>query len=428
MKEANIEIYELNKKINDDAIKDYKNRLKNQESKSKNWIDYEVKMHNLSVDEQIAAYQRMDDNYLNTLTEMTENTEMTADELQDVWDEYYETIRNHEIQIADLRKKKLDELDQQSLDYIAERTYFNDWEQYDDSPEAAYQRIMERNSQALQDGEITEEEYNEKMTTAGQKLYEGRLENSKKWLQMQKKYGAISEQEYQAGLNRVKDYTQKYYEQGMISGKYYYEAMDDANSNLFDSMSETLENYVNEYYDAQKEMLSAKKEAIEAEYKAIEEDIADIKKTEAKEAREAEKQAKLDAIEDENEALEKEQSNTLKGLSKYTSQALGIISGGNDDMTKQFNSVLKSYNQQQEQLATTGYNTISKIVDMTNQKLSEIGQNIPNATTAHNEYTITIKQDFNNNITDETTAMAYGKYAGSSVKRSISDAFLGAEG
>ena len=84
-------------------------------------------------------------------------------------------------------------------------------------------------------------------------------------------------------------------------------------------------------------------------------------------------------------------------------------------MTKQFNSVLKSYNQQQEQLATTGYNTISKIVDMTNQKLSEIGQNIPNATTAHNEYTITIKQDFNNNITDETTAMAYGKYAGSSV-------------
>lgn len=252
----------------------------------------------------------------------------------------------------------------------------------------------------------------------------------------------------------------------MISGKYYYEAMDDANSNLFDSMSETLENYVNEYYDAQKEMLSAKKEAIEAEYKAIEdaetkaerkkelseleaerekyqnavtiegkkklkeieEDIADIKKTEAKEAREAEKQAKLDAIEDENEALEKEQSNTLKGLSKYTSQALGIISGGNDDMTKQFNSVLKSYNQQQEQLATTGYNTISKIVDMTNQKLSEIGQNIPNATTAHNEYTITIKQDFNNNITDETTAMAYGKYAGSSVKRSISDAFLGAEG
>ena len=56
----------------------------------------------------------------------------------------------------------------------------------------------------------------------------------------------------------------------MISGKYYYEAMDDANSNLFDSMSETLENYVNEYYDAQKEMLSAKKEAIETEYKAIE--------------------------------------------------------------------------------------------------------------------------------------------------------------
>ena len=79
------------------------------------------------------------------------------------------------------------------------------------------------------------------------------------------------------------------------------------------------------------------------------------KKQKAKEAREAEKQAKLDAIEDENEALEKEQSNTLKGLSKYTSQALGIISGGNDDMTKQFNSVLKIV---QSATGTVGNNRI----------------------------------------------------------------------
>ena len=464
VREANIEIYELTNKINDDAIKDYKNRIKNQESASKDWIDYEVKMHNLSIDEQIAAYGRMDENYLNTLLEMIQNTDMTAEELEEVWGDYYDTIRDHEIKVADLRKKNLDDMNKQSLNYISERTYYNDWEQYGDTPEEAYERIRQRNMEALLNNDITNDEFNGIMTDAGQQIYEGQLANSKRWLENQRKYGNISEEEYRAGLMRIKDYTEKYYQAGLISGQYYYDAMDDANSELFDNMSTTLEDYVNEYYEAQNRMLDEKRAAIEAEYAAIEdaetkaereEEMEDLqaqydkyknavtiegkkklqeieermdalRKEESDEAREAEKQARLDALDEESELLAKEQENTLKGLDKYTAQALGIISGGNDEMTAKFNAVVSAYNAQQERLAQSGYDTISKIVDQTNLKLLEIGRGlgVPSSAT-ENKYTVTITQSFENNITDEATAKVYGKYAGEQARKSIESGFVG---
>lgn len=454
VKEANIEIYELTKKINDDAIKDYKNRIKKQESASKSWIDYEVKMHNLSIDEQIAAYGRMDDNYRDTLTEMTENTTMTAEELEEVWGDYYDTIRDHEMKVAELRKKNLEEQHKQSLKYIEERTYYNDWEKNNDTPEAVYARIKERNDAARLAGDITDEEYNDKMTDAGQKLYEGRLKNSKKWLEMQKKYGAITEEEYRAGLARVKAYTEDYYKRGMISGQFYYDALDDANSDLFDNMQSSLENYLNEYYEAQKEMLSARRAEIEAEYDALEksekkadrlselkdlqaqyakyqnavtiegkkklkeiqDNIDDLKKEEREEIREAEKQSRLDEIDKESERIEKEQENSLKGISKYTAQALDIVSGGNDEMIKKFNKAVENYNTQQAQLAQIGYETVSKIVDMTNIKLAELGQGLQVKQTGGDDIKVTVQQTFNNQINDEVSAQAYGKYAGTSVR------------
>lgn len=455
VREANIEIYELTKKINDNAIKDYKTRIKNQESNSKNWIDYEVKMHNLSTDEQIAAYGRMDENYRATLAEMTANTNMTAEELEEVWSEYYDTLQDHEIKVADLRKKKLEELNSQSLSYIDERTYYNDWESHNDTPETAYERIKERNSKELLSGLITNDEYNKNMMEAGQKLYEGRLANSKKWLETQKKYGNIGEEEYRAGLKRVKDYTEQYYKEGIISGKYYYEALDEANGNLFDNMSASLEAYINEYYEAQKSMLSERRTEIEAEYKALEtaekksdrvaelkklqsqyekyqnavtiegkkklqeiqDNINSLKKEEKDEAREAQKQSRLDEVDKENERLEQEQKESLKGISKYTAQALGVISGGNDEMTSKFNRLLETYNNQQEQLASEGYKTVSRIVDMTNSKLAEIGQAPqPSKGEYGNEIKVTVTQKFNQNINDSTSAAAYGKYAGASVR------------
>lgn len=454
VREANIEIYELTNKINDEAIRDYQNRIKKQESDSKDWMDYEIKMHNLSIDEQIAAYERMNSNYLSTLQEMITNTDMTTEELQEAWDGYYAAIRDHEMKIADLRKEKLKEAHQDSLNYIDERTYYNDWDNHNDSPEAAYGRMKDRYVQALQEGKLTENEYNELLTEAGQQLYEGRLENSKKWLEQQYKYGAITEEEYRAGLQRVKDYTEDYYKKGIISGQFYYDSLDEANSNLFDNMSSALEAYVDEYYKQQKSMLQARREEIEAEYdamedaekkndrakelaelqaqhkkyqnavtvegkrklKEIQDNIDSLRKEEEKEAREAEKQSRLSEIDKESEKLEAEQEESLKGISKYTAQALGIISGGNTEMTSKFNTIVEAYNTQQAQLAQTGYDTISKIVDMTNLKLSEIGQGVQGGGNADGDINVEIKQTFHQNISDETTAMAYGKYAGASVR------------
>ena len=464
VREANIEIYELTNKINDDAIKDYKKRISNQEKTSKDWIDYEVKMHNLSTDEQIAAYGRMDDNYLATLQEMIANTDMTAEELQEVWDDYYDTIRKHEMTVADLRKQKLKELHQESLSYIEERTYYNDWQEWGDTPEAAYDRMKERYLAALNEGKISEQEYNELLTEAGQQLYEGRLANSQKYLEQQYKWGAITEEQYRAGLQRVKDYTEDYFKKGLISGKFYYEALDDANNALFDNATASLQAYVNEYYEQQKKMLSARRAEIEAEYTAQEDaekkadrkkelsdllaaekkyqnavtiegkkkleeirsNIDSIHKEEQREAREAEKKQRLSDLDEENERLEAEQEQSIKGISKYTAQALGIISGGNDEMVRKFNAVVEGYNKQQEQLAKTGFENISRIVDMTNTKLAEIGQSMQNAPVRGGDINFEVNQTFHQNITDETTAIAYGKYAGAAVRNlNVGDIALG---
>lgn len=453
VREANIEIYELTNKINKDSIKDYKERIKNQENASKDWIDYEVKMHNLSIDGQIDAYGRMDNNYRNTLTEMTENTTMTAEELEEVWSDYYDAIRDHEIKVADLRKKNLDNLNKQSLEYIDERNYYNDWEKYGDSPEAAYKRIKERNLSELTARHITDDEYKDKMTEAGQKLYEGQLNNDKKRLEQQKQYGAITEEEYRVRLNNMREYTEAYYKQGIISGQYYYNALQEANSNLFDNMSLSLESYLNEYYEAQSEMLSARRKEIEAEYdaldaaekkanrkkelqdlqseykkyqnavtaegkkklKEIQDNIDSLKKEEAKETQEAEKQARLDEIDEESKRIEREQKNALQGVSKYTAQALGIISGGNDEMIAKFNKAVESYNAQQAQLAQSGYETVSKIVDMTNLKLAQLGQDLQPQPERGGDVNVTVKQTFHNQIADDVSAQAYGKYASRSV-------------
>ncbi len=331
--------------------------------------------------------------------------------------------------------------------------YYNDWENHNDTPEDVYARIKERNDTELLAGHITDEEYNDNMTEAGQKLYEGRLKNSKKWLEMQKKYGAITEEEYREGLARIKAYTEDYYRRGMISGQFYYDALDDANSDLFDNMQSSLENYLNEYYEAQKEMLSARRTEIEAEYDALEksekkanrlqelkdlqsqyakyqnavtiegkkklkeiqDNIDGLKKEERDEIRNEEKQSRLDELNKESESIEKEQENSLKGISKYTAQALGIISGGNDEMIVKFNKIVENYNSQQATLAQSGYDTISKIVDMTNVKLAELGQNLQPQQSGGGDVKVSVTQTFHNQITDDVSAQAYGKFASRSV-------------
>ncbi|MBQ2670574.1 MAG: hypothetical protein IJG06_07470, partial [Clostridia bacterium] len=126
------------------------------------------------------------------------------------------------------------------------------------------------------------------------------------------------------------------------------------------------------------------------------------------------------------ERLEAEQEQSIKGISKYTAQALGIISGGNDEMVRKFNAVVEGYNKQQEQLAKTGFENISRIVDMTNTKLAEIGQSMQNAPVRGGDINFEVNQTFHQNITDETTAIAYGKYAGAAVRNlNVGDIALG---
>ena len=64
----------------------------------------------------------------------------------------------------------------------------------------------------LEDGKLTWDEYTENVNEAGEALYDGRISQSEKWLDRELKYGRISQAEYRAGLDRMRAYTQEYYD------------------------------------------------------------------------------------------------------------------------------------------------------------------------------------------------------------------------
>ena len=63
---------------------------------------------------------------------------------------------------------------------------------------------------------------------------------------------------------------------------------------------------------------------------------------------------------------------------------------------------------------------------MTNAKLAEIGQNMQSAPVRSGDINFEVNQTFHQNITDETTAVAFGKSAGASVRNlNVGDIALG---
>ncbi len=138
--------------------------------------------------------------------------------------------------IFDLQRKQTEELNKQSLAYIKDRAALNDWTTHGDDPLAAYDRIKERNRQMLEDGKLTWDEYTENVNEAGEALYDGRISQSEKWLDRELKYGRISQAEYRAGLDRMRAYTQEYYDNKLISHREYVEGMQELDDKYQDSV------------------------------------------------------------------------------------------------------------------------------------------------------------------------------------------------
>ena len=270
-------------------------------SESEKWLSHEEKYNGMSVDNYLAGIDRMKaytaEYYAQGVISHKEYTDAIAD-----LDEKY----------IDKRKEQLEEMYNISKDYISEHTYFNDWQDSGDDPLAAYNRVMERNREALAKGELTQKEYDEYAKNLGSDMFSERKEQSLSWLEEQRKYFGMTDAEYVEGLERIKTYTQEYYDKGFISRREYNEAMTELDHSMWD---EALSAY-DDMLQKQQDYISEMREQFQKEEQALQDSwaVAD-RKTDMSQV-----QAQLDiyagAVTDRGQQKYKELEEQMKQLQR----------------------------------------------------------------------------------------------------------------
>lgn len=296
-KENEKDIWDIEEQIFSIQKKLYSERV----SESEKWLKHEEKYNGMSVSDYLAGIDRMKaytaEYYAQGIINHKEYTDAIAD-----LDEKY----------LDKRKEQLSELYDLSTAYVSEHSYFNDWDDIGDDPLAAYNRVMDRHKDALANGELTQKEYDDYASKLGSDMLSQRTEQSMNWLEEQRKYFGMSDAEYVEGLERIKAYTQEYYDKGLISRREYNEAMTDLNHSMWD---EALDAY-DDMLQKQQDYISEMRKQFQKEEQALQDSwaVAD-RKTDMSEV-----QAQLDiysgAVTDRGQQKYKELQEQMKQLQR----------------------------------------------------------------------------------------------------------------
>lgn len=132
-----------------------------------------------------------------------------------------EAVKECNDEIFKITRRLAENINSLSEIYVEERAHLNDFEKYGDTAIDAFDRVKTRNYADMQSGLITWEEYTAALSDIGALMYQTRLEQSEKWLKNESKYNNLSLEDYIAGLERMKAYTEEYYQHGIISYRDY---------------------------------------------------------------------------------------------------------------------------------------------------------------------------------------------------------------
>ena len=358
---------------------------------SRDWLEHQEKYNGMSAADYIAGIGR-----IQTYTEQMYAQGIISHK------EYVEAKNKLNDEYLDKRKEQIEKEYDISKDYISEHTYFNDWQDNGDSPLDAYNRVMDRHREELSKGEITQEEYDKYQSELGSDMYSERVEQSKNWLEEQRKYYGMTDEEYIAGLKRIQQYTQEYYDLGLISRKEYNENMTELNHDMFDQAGESFDDMLQQqqdYINKLRDEFSAQEQALQDSW-TVEDRKADMSETQAqldiyanavtdrgqqkyKELQEQMKQlqrdeelyqlqvknnATIEKLEAEYDALENSKADFIKSIATNIDSidVTGIVaditqevSGGNDKITKTLGEIIEAI--KGIKIEQQNYNNNSKI-------------------------------------------------------------------
>lgn len=358
---------------------------------SRDWLEHQEKYNGMSAADYIAGIGR-----IQTYTEQMYAQGIISHK------EYVEAKNKLNEEYLDKRKEQIEKEYDISKDYISEHTYFNDWQDNGDSPLDAYNRVMDRHREELANGELTQDEFDKYQSELGSDMYSERVEQSKNWLEEQRKYYGMTDEEYIAGLKRIQQYTQEYYDLGLISRKEYNKNMTELNHDMFDQAGESFDDMLQQqqdYINKLRDEFSAQEQALQDSW-TVEDRKADMSETQAqldiyanavtdrgqqkyKELQEQMKQlqrdeelyqlqvknnATIEKLEAEYDALENSKADFIKSIATNIDSidVTGIVaditqevSGGNDKITKTLGEIIEAI--KGIKIEQQNYNNNSKI-------------------------------------------------------------------
>lgn len=358
---------------------------------SRDWLEHQEKYNGMSAADYIAGIGR-----IQTYTEQMYAQGIISHK------EYVEAKNKLNDEYLDKRKEQIEKEYDISKNYISEHTYFNDWQDNGDNPLDAYNRVMDRHREELANGELTQDEFDKYQSELGSDMYSERVEQSKNWLEEQRKYYGMTDEEYIAGLKRIQQYTQEYYDLGLISRKEYNKNMTELNHDMFDQAGESFDDMLQQqqdYINKLRDEFSAQEQALQDSW-TVEDRKADMSETQAqldiyanavtdrgqqkyKELQEQMKQlqrdeelyqlqvknnATIEKLEAEYDALENSKADFIKSIATNIDSidVTGIVaditqevSGGNDKITKTLSEIIEAI--KGIKIEQQNYNNNSKI-------------------------------------------------------------------
>lgn len=123
-----------------------------------------------------------------------------------------EEYRDATLKLHKYSVQLIDDANDVSKAWTDMRNTFNDWDEIGESPLAAYQRINERNLQAVSEGNKTYQEYLDLMNDTTENIIVGRTDYSFNWIDHAQKYEALDADETIAGLERVQTYVDEFFD------------------------------------------------------------------------------------------------------------------------------------------------------------------------------------------------------------------------
>lgn len=174
--------------------------------------------------------------------------------------------------VAELAEEKFKSDYEKSLDYIEDRNFYDDWDNYGDSEIAAYKRLYETLSNAYKEGIIDEDYYYEKSRAINKKLYTSekdsykeRLAASKAYIQQCDKWDNWGEDNKIDAIKRVMTYTDEALANGIITWSEYCSNIGDLSNDLYSEIKSRIDDEKKRVKEQLQDEYDLKKRLIEDE-------------------------------------------------------------------------------------------------------------------------------------------------------------------